>query len=158
MAQSIYFLLFAFSTVVLFSCKKYPENDGIVSNTAKKRLVGTWMFERQSATISSLPADEDNYIFWRFQRDGEASRELNFTDTVFRLTYFPSDTNYTNVDTSALDYYTWEFTDKKNNITLTNNESGEEYVWKILKLSNSSLIFERIGSKVRYEYSKNSND
>lgn len=158
MMKTLLFLTLMTAGVMLQSCKKYPENVGVVSSTAKKRLVGAWEFESQSTALTSLKSDDDNYVFWRFDRDGQASMEFNFKDTIFRETYFPKDTTYVEVDTSGLDFYTWEFSDKKDNLILTNVLSSEEKIWRILKLTKNSLVFEPIGSTVRHEYRKFNNE
>lgn len=127
------------------ACKKYPEDGGMSSKTVKGRLVGTWIFQKQSTNTSSITPEGENYIYLRFDRNGEASQEFNYVDSVF-----------TDIDTSGVIHYNWELSDKKDNLILKEIESGKDISLRIIKLTKNSLIFED-QSVVRHEYKKNSN-
>lgn len=145
MKKAILFVVLISFLGIIGACKKYPEDGGLSSKTVKGRLVGTWIFQKQSTATMSITPEGDNYIYLRFERNGEASQEFNYVDSVF-----------TDIDTSGVIYYNWEFSDNKDNLILTELGSGNDVSLRILKLTKNSFVFED-QSLVRHEYTKNSN-
>ena len=95
------------------ACKKYPEDDGNSSGTAKKRLTKTW-------NLVDIKVNNVDVIFAvalekvEFKKDGECI-----------FTY-----------STTTNTYQWEFIDKKSKIKIT---GGYERSLYILKLTNSEL-------------------
>ena len=121
-------LAILFIGVIAFgACKKYPEDDGNSSGTAKKRLTKTW-------NLVDLKVNNVDVIFAlslekvEFKKDGECI-----------FTYYSTRTST----------YQWEFIDKKSKIKLSID--GYERTLFILKLTDTELKWQEENTSPEYE-------
>ncbi len=126
-------LFAAFAVVFLASCGKYEDGPGLSIRSKKARLTGTWVVESAIQGSTDITGDITN----------GGSVELTFDkDGVFTYAY---DYVIFGVPASGSITGTWDFSDDKSELVITNG-SGDSNSAKILRLTSSELWLEETDS------------
>lgn len=112
------------------SCKKYDEGPMISLRSKSARIVNAWVIDKvmtSGVDVSSQFSD----------------------DFVFTLN---KDNTYSILSNGNSEDGTWDFTDKKEGIQLTNSSSGTTEIFTIIMLKNKELTLEQVVQSETYTY------
>lgn len=120
-------------TLMLGSCKKYPEGPGMTLRSATARLVGVWAPEKsfENGAEYALTADDKDDT-WEFKKDGS----FTYTDPGNEVTSGQ-----------------WVFNKDKTKIVVTVTDSGlsMSVTFDILRLANDELWWKYTDGTDSYE-------
>ena len=127
-------LLLALALIFGFTSCKYEDGPGISLRSKTARVAGEWIIEKtidSDGDETTFTADESPV--YKFEKDGTMEASWTF------------------LGTTSTTKYTWELTDSKKKISLTDVDDGEVTSDEILRLTNDEMwIKDSDGDKIYF--------
>jgi len=163
MKSKLSFIIVTIATVLLFnSCKKYEDGANFSIYTKKHRVVGDWNLVTKTYNSQDLLAPVhldglqicntgdtvyytiDNYYdseIWSFKRDGtvKCSTWSSSTQPDASYMYLNCQAVYSTTSQNGIVEGTWEFSGKKEDLTLLGVVHPYDNIWEIIELREDKM-------------------